>query len=142
MPTYTIHMLDALDITISDGGSLSGMTQGDGSHLVGRTITLNSNAWNATQISDDDPFFDDNDGNQRLDGAQVIDGVTYASGTQVEAEYPPILTDPATGQSWSVAGHNTNNSNPAYGTIAGLAFIGGIAALPPTSIPLTVTHAA
>ncbi|MFN4160094.1 MAG: Hint domain-containing protein [Gemmobacter sp.] len=141
MPTYTIYMLDALDISVSGGGSLSGITQGDGSHLVGRTITLNSNAWNATRISDDDENFDDNDRSQRLDGAQTINGVTYASGTVVEAEYLLILTDPATGQTWTVIGYNVVNSTQPFATVEGLAFIGGVAGFPPIGIPLTVTRA-
>jgi hypothetical protein len=141
MATYTVYMLEAQNISVSDGASLSGITQGDGSHLVGRTITLNSNAWKATQISDNDPNFDDNDTGQKLDGAQTIDGVTYPSGTVVEAEYRLVLRDPDTNEEWVVIGYNVNNSSPAYATVEGLAFIGGVGGFPPIGKPLTVIQA-
>ncbi|APE45512.1 hypothetical protein BOO69_14830 [Sulfitobacter alexandrii] len=88
-------------------------------------------------ISDNDANFDDNDGNQVLDGAQQIDGVTYAGGTRVEAEYGVVVTDGT--RSWTLVGFNVNNSNPTFGTIEGLAFIGGSGGFPPVGVPLTVT---
>lgn len=102
MANYDIYVLGESDITISGGGQLDGVTQGDGSHLSGRTITLNSNGWVPIAISDNDDDFDDNDGNQVLDGTQQIDGVSYASGTRVEAEYGVVVTD-GTG-SWTLVG--------------------------------------
>lgn len=134
-------MLEESNITVSGGVSLDGVTQGDGSHLIGRTITLNSASWLETLIDDNDAAFDDNDGNQTLAGAQTIDGVTYASGTRVEAEYRLILQDPVSGQTWVVIGYNVNNSNPAFGTIEGLAFIGPPAGWPPVGTPLIVVSA-
>jgi hypothetical protein len=142
MPVSSVWMLEKSNITVSGGGSLDGVTQGDGSHLVGRTITLNSPSWLETFVNDNDLNFDDNDGNQTLSGAQTINGVTYANGTRVEAEYRITLRNPATGQTWQVIGYNVNNSNPAFGTIEGLAFIGPPAGWPPVGIALTVVAAA
>ena len=42
MPSYTIYSLGESQISISGGAELSGYDQGDGSHLVGETITLYS----------------------------------------------------------------------------------------------------
>jgi Hint domain len=142
MPIVPVWMLDKLNITVSGGGDLSGITQGAGTNLVGSTITLNNNQWRQTFLNDDDANFDDNDTTQRLSGAQTINGVTYANNTVVEAEYTLTLRNPATGQTWKVIGYNVNNSNPAYGTIEGLAFIGPPAGWPPVGLALTVVSAA
>ena len=142
MPTNTVWMLAGSNITVSGGSSLSGMTQGDGSHLVGRTITLNSKSWQPTQITDNDAFFDDNDTGQKLTGAQTIGGVSYANGTVVEAEYRLTLRDPATGATYRVYGYNINNSTPAYATVEGLAFFGGEGGFPPVAVALRVQSAA
>jgi len=138
---YSVWMLDASYITISGGKSLSGITQGDGSHLLGETIRLDDNAWTETFIRDNDQFFDDNDGDQRLDGAQTIGGTTYADGTQVEAEYRLTLRDPATDETWQVLGFNVNNSSPAFGTVEGLAFVGPVGGFPPVGRDLEVIAA-
>lgn len=138
---YTIWMLEKGNIAVSGGGSLDGITQGDGSHLPGRTITLLTNDWIETQIADNDPNFDDNDTGQRLIGAQTIDGTTYAPNTVVEAEYLIILEDPQTGIQYTAVGYNVNNSSPAYATIEGLAFVGGQGGFPPVGVPLVVVEA-
>ena len=144
MVTYSVWMLGASDITISGGKSLDGDTQGDGSHLVGETLRLNANSWLETVVSDrgTDTTFDDNDGNQVLDGAQTIDGTTYASGTKVEGEYRLTLSDPNSGETWDVIGYNVNNSSPAYGTVEGLAFVGPVGGFPPVGVDLQVVNAA
>lgn len=136
MPDYSIFTLGESQISVSGGGQLDGVTQGDGSNLVGLEITLNSNAWEEVLITDNDPNFQDSDGSQRLNGSQTIDGVTYANGTRVEAEYAVTLSDGA--NTWTAIGFNVNNSSPAYGTIEGLAFIGGPGGFPPIGVPLTV----
>lgn len=141
MPTYSVWMLGATNITVSGGGSLSGFTQGNGSHLVGRSITLNSSSFIETQISDNDPNFDDNDASQTLDGPQVINGVPYPSGTRVEAEYRIVLVDPNTGVQYTALGYNVNNSSPSYGTIEGLSFVGPPSSWPPVGVALTVVQA-
>lgn len=143
MAIYSVWMLGASNITISGGKSLSGITQGDGSHLVGETLRLNTNSWLETFISDGgaDTKFDDNDSNQVLNGAQTIDGSAYTSGTRVEAEYRLTLRDPNTGQTWNVIGYNVNNSSPAYGTIEGLAFVGPVGGFPPIGVDLQVVSA-
>ncbi|MGI1663377.1 Hint domain-containing protein [Palleronia sp. KMU-117] len=138
---YTIWMLEKVNIAVSGGGSLDGITQGDGSHLPGRTITLLSNDWIETQIADNDPNFDDNDTSQRLQGAQTINGVLYPNNTIVEAEYLITLRDPSTGITYRAIGYNVNNSSPAYATIEGLAFVGGQGGFPPVGVPLVVVSA-
>lgn len=139
MAGYSIFALGDSQLSVSGGGQLDGVTQGDGSHLVGLEITLNSNAWTEVDISDDDTDFRDNDGSQRLDGAQSFDGTSYASGTRVEAEYGLTLTDGT--DTWQVVGFNIVNSSPSYGTVEGLAFVGGPGGFPPVGVPLTVIGA-
>lgn len=133
---YDIYVLDESDITISGGGILDGITQGDGSHLDGLTITLNAPDWQPISINDDDLNFQDSDTSQRLDGAQTIDGTTYADNSVVEAEYGITLSDGV--NTWQLVAFNVNNSTPAYGTVEGLAFIGGPGEFPPTGVALTV----
>ena len=132
---YDIFILDESDLTIV-GGVLDGVSQGDGSHLDGATITLNSGAWRAISLTDNDSNFEDSDNSQQLDGAQTIDGTTYADGTVVEAEYGLELSDGT--NTWTVVGFNVNNSSPAFGTVEGLAFIGGPGGFPPVGVALTV----
>lgn len=143
MANYSVWMLEASNITVSGGQSLSGFTQGDGSHLVGETIRLDSNSWLETFVSDGgtDTTFDDSDGNQRLQGAQTINGTTYTNTPRVEAEYRLILSDPTTGTTWEVLGYNVNNSSPAYGTVEGLAFVGPPGGFPPIGVDLNVVAA-
>lgn len=142
-------------MTISGNEQLDGLTQGDGSHLVGHTITLNAPDWTEVRIRDGngddhdhhhddddhetDVNFQDNDGDQRLDGDQIIDGVLYPDGTTVEAEYGLTLSDGE--NTWEAIGFNLNNSSPAYATVEGLAFIGGPGGFPPVGVPLTVIDA-
>jgi hypothetical protein len=133
---YSIYVLNESDLTISGGGILDGVTQGDGSHLVGRTITINSPSWYSVNINDDDPNFQDNDGSQRLNGGQTINGTSYANNNVVEAEYSLVLSDGT--NTWTVVGFNVNDSSPAYATVEGLAFIGGSGGFPPRGVPLTV----
>lgn len=122
-----------------DGAVLDGVTQGDGRHLQGKTITLNSNAWQAVEIADNDAAFSDNDSGQRLVGSVTIDGVSYAANTRVEAEFS--LTATANGQTYTLVAFNIASSNPSFGTIEALAFIGPEGGFPPIGVPLTVTQA-
>lgn len=140
MSDYSFWALGESYISVSGGEQLDGVTQGDGSHLVGETITLNASAWEQIFVSDagSDSNFDDNDGNQRLDGAQTFDGVSYSDGTRIEAEYEFVLQDPATGLTYRVLSVNVRNSSPAYGTIEGLAFVGEF---PPVGVALNVISA-
>lgn len=138
MPDYDIYVLQEDDLTVSGGQQLDGLTQGDGSHLVGLTITLNTNAWFPVSISDpDDDNFQDNDGNQTLDDPATLNGITYAAGTPVEAEYALEITDGT--DTWQVVAFNIANSSPGYATNEGLAFIGGPGGFPPVGVPLTVS---
>ncbi len=140
MADYSVWILEESNITVSGGVTLDGITQGDGSHLDGETITLETNDWLEIEITDggSDDDFDDNDGNQRLDGAQTIDGVTYADGTRVEAEYFIELED-GEGNVYQAIAFNVRNSSPAYATVEGLAFVGPPQDWPPVGEPLLVT---
>ena len=142
---YDIYVLDENQLTVTDAQSnvtanqLDGITQGSGVHMVGQTITLNSNAWHAVSINDNDLNFQDSDTSQKLATPETFNGQTYNSGTVVEAEFRMVLS--YGGDSWTVVAFNVNNSSPAYGTVEGLAFIGGPGGFPPVGVPLTVTSA-
>jgi Hint domain len=135
-------MLNKQEITISGGGSLDAVRLGDGSQLVGKTITLSSADLQTTYISDNDPNFDENDGNQTLSGAQTVNSVLYADGTRVRAEYQITLND-GQGNSWTAYAYNVENSNPAFKTVEGLVLRPNTDGVyPPRDVALTVTHAA
>lgn len=140
MADYSIWALNESEISLTGGVGLDGVTQGDGSHLVGEFLTINSQAAYQIDIRDagSDINFADNDGNQRLDGDQVIDGTLYTDGTRIEAEYEFVLEDPSTGDTYRVVSINVRNSSPAYGTVEALAFIGSA---PPTGVALEVISA-
>lgn len=139
MVDYTIYVLDEADISLSGGTQLDGQTQGDGSHLVNETLTLNNLNFTAIDITDNDSNFRDNDGNQVLNGDQEIDGVTYTSGTRVEAEYSFVVSDGT--NTWTLIGFNVDNSSPRFGTVEGIAVIGGPGGFPPAGVPLTIVSA-
>ncbi|APX10327.1 Hint domain-containing protein [Tateyamaria omphalii] len=136
MPDYDIYVLDKSDVTVV-GGQLDGVDQGSGVHLQGLQLTLDSNGWQPISVRDNDDNFEDSDSSQRLDGAQDVNGTIYADNTVVEAEYSFVVTDGTS--SWTLVAFNVNNSSPAYGTIEGLAFIGGPGGFPPVGVQLTVT---
>ena len=73
--------------TISGGAILDGVTQGDGSDLMGESITLNSNAWETVNVSDGgtDETFSDSDGDQVLDHDQTLCEAGFTSGTRIAA---------------------------------------------------------
>ena len=144
MANYDIYVLQEDDLSISGGGQLDGVTQGDGSHLVGLTLTINAANWQPVSIVDGDSSFGDNDGNQRLDGPATLNDTTYADGTRVEAEYGITVTlDPNDPNSptWQLVGFNVRDSSPAFGTIEGIAVIGGPGDFPPAGVPLYITAA-
>ncbi|WP_170426626.1 Hint domain-containing protein [Ruegeria arenilitoris] len=138
MANYSIFVLGESQLSISVPQGLDGLNQGTGIHLIGQTITIDTRTATEVFISDggNDTDFRDNDGNQRLDGDQTIDGVTYADGTRVEAEYGITLTDGV--NTWQAIAFNVNNSSPSFGTVEGIAFIGGPGEFPPAGVPLTV----
>ncbi|PZQ99767.1 MAG: hypothetical protein DI533_03725 [Cereibacter sphaeroides] len=138
----SVWMLESSKISLSDGATLGNKSQGDGSHLLHRTITLNEKAWHETFVADDDKSFDDNDGNQKLDRDQVIGGVRYTAGSQVESEYHLTLLDPQTGKTYGVYGYNVHGSDGGYGSIEGLAFLGPKGGFPPVGRPLQVVATA
>lgn len=136
---YEIYVLGESNITISNGGVLNGVSQGDGSHLVGLTIELDTNDWKGIQIADDDTDFRDNDRGQTLDGDQTVDGASHDDGTKVEAEYGFTVTDGV--DTWTLVAFNVNDSSVSYSTVEGVAVIGGPGEFPPAGVPLTVTDA-
>ncbi len=141
MAEYDIYLLDKSSVSFQGSGQLDGVSQGDGSHMVGEVITLSSDPFRPISISDEgDANFQDNDSNQTLNGAQEIDGTVYPSGTRVEAEFSFTVTDGT--DTWTVIAFNVNNSSPSYGTIEGIAIIGDPGDFPPPGTPLTVTSAA
>lgn len=143
MADYSIFVLGESNISITgttasgDPKTLDGITQGDGSHLDGEFVTINATPFTEIFISDagSETNFADNDAGQELDGAQVLEGVTYADGTRIEAEYQFVLRDDATGIEYTVLAVNINNSSPSYGTNEALAFVGQV---PPTGVSLRV----
>jgi hypothetical protein len=140
MAVFTVWMLEKLNISIDPPIDLDGITQGDGSHLLNRTITLENGDFLQTSIEDTDLDFEDNDASQTLSGQQTIDGTTYAAGTRVEAEYRLVLED-AEGNRWNVYGYNVNDSTPAYATVEGLAFRPAAdGSFPPIGTPLKVVQ--
>lgn len=140
MANYSFWAIGDSQISVSGGGQLSGISQGDGSHLVGLNITLNSYDFEEIDIRDggSDVNFDDNDSNQRLRGRQFFDGDRYNNNTVVEAEYRIVLRDPDTGIEYQALAVNFNNSSPAYSTVEGLAFI---EVIPPAGVALEVIAA-
>lgn len=136
---YSIWVVPEASFTIGGGESLDGVTQGDGTHLLGETITFDGGGWTEVFIADNDDDFDDNDGNQRLDFAQTIFGTSYANNTAVEAEYTLILTDGTNTYTLIAFNVNEPGHTPAYGTIEGVAFVGDP---PPIGVPLTVVDTA
>lgn len=143
MADYSIWMIGESNVSLTGGVTLDGITQGDGSHLVNEFITIGATPFEEVFITDagdggSDTNFSDNDGNQLLDGAQTIDGVTYADGTRVEAEYQFVALDPNTGIEYTILAVNFQNSSPHFGTVEGLAFVG---AVPPTGVALEIISA-
>jgi len=140
MANYSIWALGESQLSISGGGQLDGVTQGDGSHLLGLTVTLNSFNFQELFIRDrgSDSNFDDNDGNQRLQGAQTFDGVSYSNNTTIEAEYRITLRDPDSGILYDALAINFRTTSPSYGTIEGISFVDVI---PPAGVALEVIDA-
>lgn len=139
MVDYGIYVLGKSYVTLSGGKDLDGVTQGDGSHLVGETLTISEPAWHEVSVTDDDFAFSDNDHSQRLDGEQSIDDVMRADGSTLEAEYEFTVTDGD--RTWTIIGFNVNNTDPAYSSVEGLAFVGDPGDFPPVGTPLTITEA-
>lgn len=136
MAQYSVWILEESNISISNGVVLDGVTQGDAAHLLGETITLLNSNWKEVLIDDSEAYFADSDSSQTLDGAQVIDGVSGTDGMRVEAEYQMTVSDGA--NTYTLVGFNINESSPSYGTVEGLAFIGGPGGFPPIGVPLSV----
>ncbi len=138
MATETVYVLGESSITVSGGEELSGQSQGSGVHLLGQTITLNANAWEAVLVDDSEANFDDSDNSQTLDGDQTFDGTSYSDGSRVEAEFTIEVQDPD-GNTYTLVAFNINEGGGAsYATVEGLAFVGGVGGFPPIGVELTV----
>ncbi len=140
MPVFSIWMLGESNLSISSSEELSGYVQGDGSHLVGETITFDSKLWTETNIKDNDLGFGEDEDIQRLHGETTIDGVTYSHNSIVEAEYILTVSDPS-GTTYQFIGYNINEPGSpyeTYGTVEGLALIDNGNGFPPAGVPLTV----
>ncbi|MEM8578312.1 MAG: Hint domain-containing protein [Pseudomonadota bacterium] len=143
MAQRVIYTLPEGDVTVSGGGQLSGINQGDGSHLVGRDITLNSTAWESVTIdeADGDTGFGDSDNSQNLAGPITYDGESYGAGRRVEAEFSFTVEDPD-GNTYDIVAFNINEPGvTSYATVEGLAFVGGPGGFPPAGVPLRVIAA-
>ncbi|MEY8097471.1 Hint domain-containing protein [Falsihalocynthiibacter sp. S25ZX9] len=129
-------------ISVSGGESLSGISQGDGTHLIGETITLNSKFWETIDITDGNGSFDDNDEGQSLSEDITYAGTDYNAGAIIEAEFQFQVQDPD-GNNYTIIAMNIREPGDAntYGTIEGLAFIGPVGGFPPVGVPLTVISA-
>jgi len=139
MVVNTIYTLEVSNITISGGEQLSGITQGNGSHLLGETITLNNNSFTTVDVNDsDDTNFDDSDGSQTLDSAITYGGTPFAAGLVVESEYALTVEDPAGSQYTLLAFNINEGGGPSFSTVEGLAFVGPVDGFPPIGVPLTV----
>ncbi|WP_170404341.1 Hint domain-containing protein [Ruegeria arenilitoris] len=138
MADYSIFVMGESQLSTSLAQGLDGLNQGDGSHLIGQTITIDTHAATEVFIRDggNDANFADNDSNQRLDGDQTIDGTLFTDGTRVEAEYGITLTDGV--NTYQAVAFNVNNSSPSYATVEGIAFIGGPGEFPPAGVELQV----
>jgi hypothetical protein len=137
--SYTIWAIPEDSFEISGNLVLSGFSQGDGSHLVGATITWKGGGWEQIFVTDDDENFDDNDRSQLVTGNVL--GVNLLNGNWViEAEYTIVLQGPD-GTLYTAIGVNVNEpgGSPAFGTVEGLAFIGD--RVPPPGVALTVVSA-
>ena len=141
MVTYSVFTIPESSVTVSNGVSLDGITQGSGVQLAGQTLTFASVAATELFVNDagSESNFADTDTTQTLDGTQTFDGATFTSGTVIEAEYQVLLRDDigpdATGDEFIAIAVNINNSSPAFGTVEGFAFVGQF---PPTGRPLSV----
>ncbi|MEM6477747.1 MAG: Hint domain-containing protein [Pseudomonadota bacterium] len=140
MANYTIYVLDESDLSVNNPDGLDGVSQGDGSHLNGKTLTINAANWTPIAVRDDDVSFSDNDGSQVLDGAQDVDNVTYGDGTKLEAEFS--FKGLANGIEYTFIGFNVVNDNPSFGSIEGIAVVGPDGAFPPVGVPISLFGAA
>lgn len=141
MSNYSIWITEESNVSISGDVTLDGITQGDGSHLVGKTMTIGSSSSHEVRIRDSgsETNIADNDSSQRLDGDQVIDGVSYGNNTRIEAEYQFVLCDESTGEEYRALAINVVNSGRSYATNEGIAFVGKA---PPAGVSLKVMSAA
>ncbi|MFP7675162.1 Hint domain-containing protein [Marivita sp. S0852] len=140
MGNYSIWVLGESAVSLTGGVTLDGITQGDGSHLVGEFMTFTSRDFEEVQVRDNGPdtTFDDNDSSQRLNGAQTLFGTSYRNGTRIEAEYEFVLRDDATGIEYRALAVNFNNSSPSYATNEAVAFVDTV---PPFNTSLRVISA-
>ena len=135
----TVYTLAANEISVSNGKTVSVVSGGNGSHLNGETITLDSNNWQAIEVTDSNANFQDNQaGSQSLTSAINFNGTSYGAGRWVEAEYTVVFADPD-GNEYTLVAFNIREvgESNAFCSVEGLAFVGGFGGFPPVGVPLT-----
>lgn len=134
MPTHVLNVFDLSDISTDDpdGFSNNGGYQFDwGVSTI--TIATNAAAIPVSMIDTADDFFDDDAGAAQVsDQVVTLNGTTYPSGTNMEAEYKITVQD-AEGNSYEI--QFVSMAGDAY-DIAGFVIQGSPA--PPFGVPLTV----
>lgn len=98
---YSIYVLGESQISISGGGQLDGVTQGNGRYLGRLTITRSSGTWASVEITDECADFQDQDIGQRLFGTQTIGSVQSAANTVAEAKFGIAVGDGISSCRWS-----------------------------------------
>ncbi len=141
MAVFSVFVLGEDSLDISDGIVLSGGDQGAASQFVvnSTTITILDDTVQEFFVEDDqENTFDDSDDSQTAFGDQTLFGLDVPDGTRVEAEYTLTLSD---GTNTIIAyGFNVNtaSSDPAFGSVEGLVFVGGVGDIPAPGTTFTV----
>lgn len=142
MAVFSVFVLGEDSLNISDDIVLSGGDQGAASQFVvnSTTITILDDTVQEFFVDDSqENTFDDSDDSQTAFGNQNLFGLDVPDGTRVEAEYTLTLSD---GTNTIVAyGFNVNtaSSDPAFGSVEGLVFVGGPGDIPAPGTVFTVT---
>jgi len=137
MYSNIIYAIGGNQMSITGGQDLSGGRHRCSAHLLGQAITLDADSWKAINVLGADGDLTISDSSQTLIGAQTFDGISYADGTQINAEYKLTLQDPD-GKTYLVVGFNTcEPSTLPCPTVDGFAYAGD-GAFPASGVPLTV----
>lgn len=132
MTTYTVAAIDISYLSTDAGGFNS---FGGGQFTPGKTVTIAPGApIHDILVEDDDPNFDDDDGNQTFTPGQVLRGISMPNGIRIESEYVVTLQD-AGGTTYRMMAITAQGD--AFHTY-GVAFS---PAMPPFGQPLTVITA-
>ncbi len=136
MVQYVVWALTESDVLFSGSAERDGVMQGNGSHRVGQTMTVDSSQWTPIDITGAEFAFQGCD-NRTLTTAQTFGGVTYGAGTRVEAEYSFVVSQGA--ENWTVTSFNFVTTSPEFRAAEGIAI--ACTAPPPTGVPLRIVSA-